>query len=98
MQEDNTTPFPKMNSSHDINFLFHHIIYNQVQQYRPNIIFISYNGELVLEKDHWNDIVRNMTILAHHKVILFTNLTGLFKPIPFNEEQVDPDDDSSPKI
>ena len=39
---------------------------------------MSYNGQLNVEEDYFIDIVRNLTILSHHKVILFPNFVHFF--------------------
>ncbi len=34
---------------------------------------MSYNGCLNINDDHWNEIVKNLTVIADHKVSLYVD-------------------------
>jgi len=42
-------------------------------------VIVSYNGELDLKEQDFNEIIKDLTVLADHRVVLFTNMTGLFQ-------------------
>ena len=48
----------------------------------PNAIVVSYNGQLDIKEDHFNEIIRNMTIIADHRVLLFPNMSAIFRTKP----------------
>ena len=37
------------------------------------MIFVSYNGTLDIKEDHFNEIIKSLSIIADHKVCLFPN-------------------------
>ena len=49
------------------------------------MIFISYNDQLAINEDHFSDIIRQCSILADHRVILFPNFTNYYD---FSEIQI----------
>lgn len=51
------------------------------------MIFISYNGQISILEDHFTDIVRNCSIIADHKVILFANFVHLFEDESLDESE-----------
>lgn len=53
------------------------MIYNEVRDYLPNTIIISYNGQLDIYEDHFNEIIRNLTIIGDHRLMLFPNMSGM---------------------
>lgn len=34
---------------------------------------VSYNGFLNLDEDHWNEIVKNLTIIGDHKICMYVD-------------------------
>lgn len=48
----------------------------------PNAIIVSYSGQLDIKEDHFNEIIRNLTIIADHRVLLFPNMSGIFQTKP----------------
>ena len=65
--------FPKLETSNDIYFLFQTVIFEEIRSFDPSFIIVSYNGFLGLSEEHWNEIVKNLTIIADHKVSLFVD-------------------------
>lgn len=59
------------------------------------MIFLSYNGTINILEDHFSDIVRNCSIIAHHNVLLFPNFTHLFEPEEF---RVDEEEENGDKL
>jgi len=47
---------------------------------------VSYNGLLNINQDHWNEIVKNLTIIAHHKVSLFVDFIDKLGAKPKGED------------
>jgi hypothetical protein len=41
-------------------------------------VIVSYNGELDLKEQDFRSILKDLTVLADHRVVLFTNMTGMF--------------------
>lgn len=52
---------------------------SQVEEWRPELVLISYNGSLDLKEDDFAAMMRDITVLCDHRVMLFTNMTGLFR-------------------
>ena len=55
------------------------MIYEEIRSFNPTIILISYNGLLDIKEDQFSEMVRNLTIMADHKILLFPNLSELFE-------------------
>lgn len=54
---------------------------------------VSYNGLLNINQDHWNEIVKNLTIIAHHKVSLFVDFIDKLGAKPKGEDDEEEDDE-----
>lgn len=73
---------PEFGSSEDILFLFEQTIFSEIRDFVPNAIIVSYSGQLNIQEDHFNEIIRNLTIIADHRVMLFPNMTGAMQARP----------------
>jgi len=78
---------PKLETSQDIFSLFEQIIYEEIRMFRPTMIFISYNGTINISENHFADIIRNCSIIADHRVILFPNFTHYFEEEEFHIDE-----------
>lgn len=87
------TIFPILETSHDIFFLFQTIIFEQIRSFDPDFVIVSYNGFLNINEDHWNEIVKNLTIIANHKISLFVDFIDKLKgkSSKMNDEETDED-------
>lgn len=65
--------FPILQTSTDIYFLFQTVIFEEIRSFNPNFIMVSYNGYLNINEDHWNEIVKNLTIIADHKICMYVD-------------------------
>ena len=70
---------PVFESSEDIRWLWEEVVVGQVEEWRPEVIIVSYNGSLELKEGDFAAIMRSLTVLCDHRIMLFTNMTGLFK-------------------
>jgi hypothetical protein len=71
---------PILESSVDLKWLWQEIISRQAEEWTPDLTIISYNGFLNISEEDFGEIVKDLTALSDHRIILFTNMTGLFKP------------------
>lgn len=69
-----------MDGAVDLKWLWQEIISRQAEEWTPDLTIISYNGFLNIGEEDFKEIVRDLTALSDHRIILFTNMTGLFKP------------------
>ena len=72
--------FPKLETSNDIYFLFQTVIFEEIRSFDPSFVIVSYNGYLNLSEEHWNEIVKNLTIIADHKICLFVDFIDKLGP------------------
>lgn len=70
---------PLMNDSGDIRWLWDEVISGQVEEWGPQLVIVSYNGLLDIAEEDFKAIMKDLTILCDHRMILFTNMTGLFQ-------------------
>ena len=55
------------------------------------MVFISYNGQLNIGEDYFSDIIRQCSVMADHRVILFPNFTHFYRqsPMPIPEDEME---------
>lgn len=51
---------------------------NQIREFNPTLIMLSYSGRLHIEDHHFVEILQELTKIANYKLLLFPNLTSAF--------------------
>lgn len=58
--------------------MFRELLSNQINDFNPSVIIISYSGKLTIENRHFIEIIKEMVRLGNYKVMLFPNLTKTY--------------------
>jgi hypothetical protein len=64
--------------SHLIRFLIKDFVLNQIREFNPTMIIVSYSGRLQILDSHFVEIMQELTKIANYKLIFFPNLTNSF--------------------
>lgn len=48
-----------------------------MEEWAPEMVIVSYNGFLDLKEEDFNEIVKDLTVFGDHRIILFTNMSGM---------------------
>lgn len=60
-------------------FLFENVLFEEIRNFCPNIIMINYNGSLHVNEENFSKIIRTLTIISDHRIVLFPNFCNLFE-------------------
>jgi hypothetical protein len=60
-------------------FLFENVLFEEIRNFCPNIIMINYNGTLHVNEENFSKIIRTLTIISDHRIVLFPNFSNLFE-------------------
>lgn len=64
--------------SHFIRFVIKDFLLNQIREFNPTIILISYSGRLQLLDAHFVELMQEFTKIANYKLLFYPNLTTSF--------------------
>jgi hypothetical protein len=76
-----------LDSAVDIKWLWQEILSRQAEEWSPDLTILSYNGFLNIGEEDFAEMVRDLTALSDHRIVLFTNMTNMFKPPEDMEEE-----------
>lgn len=62
-------------ASYFIYFLMKDFIIEDIKKFNPDIIIVSYNGELVIKDEHFVKIMQELAGVCKRKLMLFPNFT-----------------------
>lgn len=62
------------------------------------MVILSYNGQLTIPEEVFDTILKDLTALTEHRVILFPNLSGMHKRSESFLDSIDEDEWPSSKI
>ena len=66
--------------SHLIYQIMWYFMINQIREFNPTLIMVSYSGRLKIQNNHFVEIMQELTKLANYKLLFFPNLTAQFFP------------------
>ena len=78
LEEENEKNNIDVSESHLIYQIFWYFLINQIRQFNPTFILVSYSGRLHIEDSHFVEIMQELTKLSQYKTIYFPNLTAYF--------------------
>lgn len=64
--------------SYLIRFLMRKYLYVQIQKFKPTHVIISYSNRIIIEDNHFVEMIQELTNIAKNKVMLFPNFTSSF--------------------
>ncbi len=53
-------------------------IINQIREFNPSYIMISYSGRLTIEDNHFVEMVQELTKVGNYKLVMYPNMTTGF--------------------
>ena len=62
--------------SYFVRFIIKDFLLNQIREFNPTEVMISYSGRIHLEDSHWVELVQELTKIANYKLLLFPNFTS----------------------
>lgn len=65
-----------------ISFIMNELMYNQILEFNPSVIVVSYSQKVYIENEYFVEMMKELTITANYKVVFFANL---FKNYLFEE-------------
>jgi hypothetical protein len=64
--------------SYFIRFIIKDFLLNQIREFNPTLIMISYSGRLHIDDHHFVELLQEFTKIANYKLLFFPNLTSAF--------------------
>lgn len=64
--------------SYLIRFLMRKYLYGQIQKFKPTHVIISYSNRIIIEDNHFVEMIQELTNIAKNKLMLFPNFTSSF--------------------
>ena len=74
--------------SYFVRFVIKDFLLNQIREFNPSFILISYSGRIHIEDHHFVEIMQELTKIANYKLLFYPNLTSSF----VTKEQVETED------
>ncbi len=66
--------------SYFVRFIIRDFVLNQIREFNPTLIMISYSGRIHIEDHHFVELIQELTKIANYKLVLFPNFTAAFVP------------------